>query len=126
MAMSSTEAKVIFMDKAGEGQAAGKAMGYVRSAEFNDPNCDILEETVTEFSAANGYDLLGITCDEGGLPGSRYRPAFEKLIAQIGIGVFSGIIVPSMEHLSIGSNPPSETIRRVRTLGGWVECAQTD
>jgi Resolvase, N terminal domain len=95
-------------------------VGYIRSAQLNDPELDVLEEHIQQYAKEHGYNLVKTFREQGISSVAVWRPELEKLIRGLERHGWVGVVVPDDSHWSARSAVAKRIQERVEGAGGWT------
>src|ERR1017187_8030820 len=75
-------------------------VGYVRSPRLNDPDVDVLDESIRLYARQHGYNLVRVFRDVGISSVAAWRPEFEQLLRGLERHEWAGVIIPDESHWS--------------------------
>lgn len=104
-----------------QGFRGSPVVGYVRSAEHDDPRLDQWEAGLRRYAAENGYNLVEVVRDEGVSAVAVWKPGLERVLRDVGRGSYAGILVPSSRTLGQTPTAVRRTRQRVEHDGAWLE-----
>jgi DNA invertase Pin-like site-specific DNA recombinase len=104
-----------------EGYKTSPVVGYIRSAQINDPRLDEWEAEIRAYASERGYYLVKVARESGTSGVASYRPVLNEILNDLTSGEYIGLIVLNRQHLSSNRTTQERLRGKIDYIGAWIE-----